>query len=108
MANKAHMAMLKQGVRVWNQWRTVNPDIISNFSYTDPSDTDLSGADLSGFNLSGFDLSYTDLSGANLNEANLFMAHLNEANLFMAHLSRATSARPISAGPPQQSQSQRG
>jgi hypothetical protein len=36
MANQEHVARLKQGVKVWNQWRDENPDIVP----------DLRGADL--------------------------------------------------------------
>ena len=27
MANEEHVALLKQGVEVWNKWREENPDI---------------------------------------------------------------------------------
>ena len=42
MANDGHLAILRQGVIVWNEWRDRNPAVIA----------DLEGADLSGVDLS--------------------------------------------------------
>jgi uncharacterized protein YjbI with pentapeptide repeats len=52
MANKEHLARLKQGVEVWNQWRRENPK-------TRP---DLSQANLTGAHLVEADLSDTNLT----------------------------------------------
>ena len=41
MANSEHLAILRQGVMVWNQWRKNNPEIIP-----DLRGVDLRGADL--------------------------------------------------------------
>jgi uncharacterized protein YjbI with pentapeptide repeats len=80
MADKEHLAILKQGVEVWNRWREENPDIWG---------VDLRGAYLRMANLSGANLSDANLSEADLNRANLSDANLNEANLSEADLSGA-------------------
>ena len=98
MANPAHLAILKKGVKSWNEWRGNNPTVRP----------DLNGADLSGADLSMADLSGADLSMANLDfvvevvpagfrsklvylsGANLSFAHLSGANLSFAKLIRAS------------------
>jgi hypothetical protein len=79
MANEEYVEILRQGWKVWNQWREENPRIRP----------DLSGADLSGANLRKANLSGADLFEAKLFEANLIKANLLEANLSGAHLSGA-------------------
>jgi len=76
MANKEHLALLKQGVEIWNQWRNEHESIVP-----DLSGVDLSGADLSGVNLSGADLSGADLTGAILGKTIFSGATLSGANL---------------------------
>ncbi len=66
MANEEHLAILKQGVEAWNEWRKNNPEIVPDLSRADLHFADLSGADLS-----LADLSDADLSDANLAEVNL-------------------------------------
>jgi len=61
MAIPQHLDVLKQGVRVWNEWREENPG----------AEPDLAGAKLSKANL----------KGANLIEANLSKSELNRSNL---------------------------
>ncbi len=58
MAHQKHLDILKQGVRVWNQWREENPE-------TRP------------------DLMQADLREANLDLANLNGAHLQNAVLVL-------------------------
>jgi uncharacterized protein YjbI with pentapeptide repeats len=99
MANEELLAILRQGVEVWNAWREENPTVNldlrnaelsrAHLSRADLSRADLSRAHLSGANLSRADLNGTDLSEANLSEAHLNGAHLNGANLSEAHLSGA-------------------
>ena len=89
MANSEHVEILKQGAKIWNEWRQENSAIIP----------DLRNADLSGVDLSGVDLFRAKLTGAHLNEANLSRAimsraklggtHLEGANLFRAQLNWA-------------------
>ena len=81
MANKKHVARLKQGVEAWNQWRRENPKIRPNLSRADLRRADLRGADLFGANLSGADLSHANLSGADLDYANLRGTGLSKSGL---------------------------
>ena len=66
MANDEHLALLRQGSAIWNEWRERNPEVIK-----------------------------PDLRGANLFAANLFAANLGEANLSEADLSAANFSRVI-------------
>jgi uncharacterized protein YjbI with pentapeptide repeats len=65
MANEEHLAILRQGVEVWNEWKKDNPK---------------RRVDLRHANLSGTNLSRANLEGANLREANLGEANLEQAN----------------------------
>jgi len=79
MANEEHLALLRQGVDVWNEWRQNH----NNYEIV---------ADLTGANLSGLSIIGADLGRANLMGANLIGANLTEANLRMANLSEANLA----------------
>ena len=59
MANREHLARLKDSVGQWNSWKESNDEV----------EIDLSGADLCDARLVYADLSGADLSGANLREA---------------------------------------
>jgi uncharacterized protein YjbI with pentapeptide repeats len=76
MANGEHLAILKQGVAAWNQWRAEHPDVRPNLIKAN-----LSGADLRKSDLAGADLSEADLIGANLRAADLTDARLVRAEL---------------------------
>jgi uncharacterized protein YjbI with pentapeptide repeats len=89
MANEEHLAMLKQGVEVWNQWRKDNKKIVPVFSEINLSKENLCGADLNWANFRGTNLSEANLSGANLSRANLGEANLSGANLSGANLCEA-------------------
>jgi uncharacterized protein YjbI with pentapeptide repeats len=99
MANEEHLAILRQGVYAWNNWRMCNPEVIPdlslaafdnsntirekdfdlfeiNFSKTNLAQAkfiefDLAEADFSEANLDGADFSRSILSGAILNRASL-------------------------------------
>jgi hypothetical protein len=71
MANPEQLAILKQGVEQWNQWREQNSEI----------EPDLTGVSLVSTNLSGARLGRANLGGANLTHANLRAAELVEAKL---------------------------
>ncbi len=80
MANPEHLAILKQGVEVWNQWREEKRE----------PRPDLSRADLSGRKLSGVNFRNAELHGADLGLANLYSADLRRASLIKADLGGAT------------------
>ncbi|WP_255427051.1 pentapeptide repeat-containing protein [Sphaerospermopsis sp. LEGE 00249] len=110
MANPEHLAILNQGVEVWNKWRDENrswgptPDLTeADLTEADLTEAnlrwaDLRGADLSRANLSRADLSGADLSGACLRGANLSGACLRGANLSGTDLSRANLSRANLSG----------
>lgn len=68
MANKEQLAILEQGVEVWNKWRAKNRNV--------------------GIYLQGAHLVGADLRGANLSGAHLFLADLNGATFFSAYLTK--------------------
>lgn len=69
MANEEHLAILRQGVAVWNAWRGENPTITP----------DLSKAELQGYDL--FDMDFTN---ANLCDARFMGADLRRARFNFA------------------------
>jgi uncharacterized protein YjbI with pentapeptide repeats len=94
MANDEHVAILKKGVAVWNEWREENPNIQPELSRVDLSEANLvyanlTGAALSEANLRGANLMYANLSGSKLSGAYLSDANLSRANLRGADLSKA-------------------
>jgi hypothetical protein len=98
MANEEHLAILKQGVKVWNRWREENPSILPDLSTAYISRVDLSEANLSGAklfeaNLSQTNLNLADLRGAHLDRADLSRANLSGADLSGTNLSEANLYR---------------
>ncbi|WP_414551184.1 pentapeptide repeat-containing protein [Anabaena sp. CCY 0017] len=93
MANEQHLAILKQGVQVWNEWRSENTSVEADLSHADLIDADLIHADLSQSDLSFADLSGAKLTNADLSNANLRLANLSNANLNWANLSWANLRR---------------
>jgi hypothetical protein len=87
MANEEHVALLRQGVNVWNAWRekepNIRPDLYKADLYkADLSEADLSEADLNGADLSKADLSYADLTLTNLVQTNLTRADLTNCRIY--------------------------
>jgi len=82
MANEEHLEILKQGVKVWNEWRDRN----RFFWHGIP---DLEESNLEGLNLEGADLSSAHFDAANLTGANLTGAKLKLANFKGASLKGA-------------------
>lgn len=100
MANQEHLDILKQGVRVWNQWRETQQYLNeidlegTNFHKSELRGVNLSNADLRGADFSGADLTWanlnkSDFSEADLSEASLTLSALMEANLTAANLHKA-------------------
>ncbi|WP_413161767.1 pentapeptide repeat-containing protein [Capilliphycus salinus ALCB114379] len=89
MANEEHLAQLKQGVEMWNQWRENNPEVKPDLRGVDLSGADLSGANLWMADLWSADLWGADLRGTDLSDTNLWRADLRGANLQNADLSGA-------------------
>jgi uncharacterized protein YjbI with pentapeptide repeats len=87
MANAEQLAILKEGVQVWNSWRELNRNVPLDLESADLSGIDLERIDLADANLEG-----ADLSGARLNHANLVHARLRRANLTNAILDYANLA----------------
>jgi hypothetical protein len=90
MANKEQLAILKQGVEVWNEWR-----MKSFYLMIDLMAANLGGVDLKGVSFRSANLVEANLAGANLSDANLFQANLYKAdlsgtNLCGANLSQAS------------------
>jgi uncharacterized protein YjbI with pentapeptide repeats len=90
MASDKHLAQLKLGVTVWNEWRQQNPGIKPNLVRANLSDLDLNGANLCDANLTGANLERANLSGAKLERANLSYAKLIVADLTGADLAGAS------------------
>src|SRR3954462_2532639 len=86
MINKEYVALLKQGVEVWNLWRERNPLLLPKLIGADLSGACLVGVNLRKCSLVGADLTKADLCGADLIEADLGAAALGEASLVGADL----------------------
>ncbi|MEH2032196.1 MAG: pentapeptide repeat-containing protein [Nostoc sp.] len=109
MANEEHLAILKQGVQVWNEWRDKNPSIqpnfvkakfpsadfrLANFNNANFKGADLSGAKISRAtfrkaDLSRVDFGWADLSRSDLSEAKLIGTDLSQADLIAANFTKA-------------------
>jgi hypothetical protein len=70
MADEQHLGILKQGVKVWNEWRSEHPEVRPALSTAN-----FCGANLGGACLRRADLTQARLSGANVGRADLFMAN---------------------------------
>jgi uncharacterized protein YjbI with pentapeptide repeats len=103
MANQEHLAILKQGVEVWNKWRDEYSKILPDLSAVNLSNANLSYANLSNVNFSEADLSGADffrnsLAFANLSRANLSRANVHESILLRANFNGANLDRTCFSG----------
>jgi uncharacterized protein YjbI with pentapeptide repeats len=89
MANPEHLAILKQGVEVWNKWRIENKEVIPDLIGADLVGADLIEFDLSGANLRRADFRIANLRGVDFCGANLIRANLIGANLIECRFSGA-------------------
>ncbi|MBD2247948.1 pentapeptide repeat-containing protein [Nostoc sp. FACHB-888] len=81
MANEEHLAILRQGVQVWNEWRKNNPEIEPVLSNVNFSRADLSDADLSLSNLRKADFTEANLTDSYFEKATLECSELRGAIL---------------------------
>lgn len=105
--NPQHLALLKQSVEEFNQWRsqnwTMKPDLSgadlrgANLFQANLSDANLAGADLRGANMVNVearsaDFEQADLAGAQMQGANLAMSNMTRTNFQQANLMGASLA----------------
>jgi hypothetical protein len=98
MANEEHVALLEQGVDVWNKWRRENPDVCPDLSGKNFANKNFEKANFRCTNFAGAtlieaDFSGADLEGADLHRADLTKADLGEAYVVYADLSGAILSR---------------
>lgn len=86
MANEEQLAILEQGVEVWNRWRAENRRVSLDLSEAILNRRALHGADFYAADLWNAQLDEANLNGANLRRADLRGAHLREAILTEANL----------------------
>lgn len=89
MADEEQVAILKQGVRVWNEWRKKELKVHPNLSRINLRGADLLASNLNRANLHAANLIDARLNGAKMIEADLSGANLRGANLIGARLNRA-------------------
>jgi uncharacterized protein YjbI with pentapeptide repeats len=88
MAYEEQLAILQQGVDVWNAWRKEHPQVTPDLRGVDLHGAKLRNANLLGADLHAAKLAGADLQGALLGEANLYFADLRGADLTEAILIR--------------------
>ena len=88
MANPEHLAILKQGVEVWNRWREEHPEIQPDLRWAH-----LGGSHLNGVNFRHADLREAHIGRAYLNHADFFDADLYGANFHGSDLRGANLCR---------------
>ncbi len=93
MANEEHLRVIKDGVAVWNRWRSDNAETIPNLAGVELGVAELEGANLSKAHLDHANLTWACLDGANLSEASLIGANAYKAHLSGARLGGATLKR---------------
>ena len=93
MGNEEHLKILKQGTKVWNEWRVESKAINGNLSGVDLSGAELAGANFKGISLNGVDLSGANLDGVDFTAASLIKADLSKARLSRGDLIMATCSR---------------
>ncbi len=89
MAKREQILLLRQGVKVWNRWRKLNPLAAPDLSFCILDGMDLLRVNLTRASLYCAHLEKSDLAGADLTEADLCGASLWRANLCGADLSRS-------------------
>jgi uncharacterized protein YjbI with pentapeptide repeats len=91
MANEADVAILKQGVEIWNKWKTQGDKLRVHFDayptlLADLSELDLSGQNLMDANFDRMDLRCVNFSGAKLIGASFLESYIQGADFTDADL----------------------
>ncbi len=81
MANEEQLAILKQGVKVWNEWREQNPTTEIDLDRAILHDSNLRSVDFHNASMYEVNLSFADLQESNLSNAKLMQADLRESDL---------------------------
>lgn len=89
MANPEHLEIINQGVKVWNDWRIQQPEIVPDLSCEIFFERNLSWIDLSNANLVEASFCWAYMRRANLSKSNLRLADFTGATLIDANLSGA-------------------
>jgi len=99
MDEQQHLERLKQGVSVWNRWRSDHPEVTPRFPRLSVLPKDLRGVDFHGMDLHGVNFLNCDCTNANFERARLTStsfwgvtlkgANLMEARLDYAHFQKA-------------------
>lgn len=90
MANEEQLAILKQGVEVWNEWRRKNQGVLVDLRKANLQNVDLRKANLRDAVLRRADLRTARLWDADLKRADLWKADLWRADFWDATLEDAT------------------
>lgn len=89
MANEKHLAIIRSGVDVWNNWRETTHDVEIDLSGANLKNAKLIGANFVSVNFTRANLSGADLESANLNRAELVATDLIKTCLYSANLGEA-------------------
>ena len=98
MANEEQLAILRQGVEVWNKWRKRQPESVIDLTGVNLDASDLTGGYLAGVRLHQANLRRAILKMTIFNKAELTEANLQEADLWKANLRKAKIGRAILKG----------
>jgi uncharacterized protein YjbI with pentapeptide repeats len=91
MANPEHLAILKQGVEVWNRWRRENIFIVPDLSEANlTTDYQFAGADFSNANLKLAKIIDSNAENINFRGADLWLADLRWSGLGRSDLKQAS------------------
>jgi uncharacterized protein YjbI with pentapeptide repeats len=86
MADDEHLRLFKQGVRVWNRWRDLYPDIVPDLSQEYLGRISVQAAEFDRAYYTGEDFPKANLSHADLSNAYLVSGDFREASLVGAKL----------------------
>ncbi|HEY0736055.1 MAG TPA: toll/interleukin-1 receptor domain-containing protein [Herpetosiphonaceae bacterium] len=86
MANEEHLAILRQGVEMWNEWRKKYPAVQPDLTQADLQEMDLRAANFQGVSFQEASLFMSNLGRANLVGANFRSANLQRVRLQSADL----------------------